>query len=227
MKKTFLVFSAHPDDLDFGCAGTVAKLTGQGNRVIYCIVANGEKGTRKVNKSKSEMVKLRRNEQRKAAGIVGVKEVIFLNEIDGEVENTKSLRKKLVRVVRRVRPEVVFSFDPASAAFNSFPRYHRDHRMTAEAVFDSLYPAAGSKAFFPNLKEKPQSIKEAWFYASLCPNLWVDITDTVQKKIKALLCHESQVVRQKKLKEMIFKRARENGKKKKVKYAESFRRLEL
>lgn len=232
-KKRFLVFSPHPDDVDFGCSGTVAKITKQGNEVIYCVVTNGEKGLGKDKDSLRKKInlrqiaKIREKEQKTAAGIVGVKKVIFLREKDGEVENAKELRKKLVRVVRQVRPEIVIGFDPANLAFDNFYRSHRDHRKVAEAVFDSLYPSSGSAAFFPELKEKPHQIKEAWFFGGNSPNFFIDISQTIDKKLSALKSHQSQIKNEKALEKRVLGWARETGKKKKMKYAEAFRRLEL
>ena len=227
MSKRILVFSAHPDDLDFGCAGTVAKLAKQGNKITYCIISNGEKGIDKVKTSRRAIISLRKQEQKRAAKIVGVREILFLNEKDGEVENTKSVRRKLVSVIRKVKPEIVFSFDPANFLFDNFYRYHRDHRQAAEAVFDALYPASGSEAFFQDLNRKPHSIKEVWFFATNHPNCWVDISKTIDKKIEALLAHRSQITDEKGFKKRIFKRARDMGRKKKMKYAENFRKLTL
>lgn len=227
MPKRILVFSAHPDDLDFGCAATVAKLVKQGNKIIYCIISNGEKGIHKIKSSKQAIISIRKKEQKRAARIVGVKDVIFLNEKDGEVENTKALRRKLVSIIRKIKPDIVFSFDPANFLFDNFYRYHRDHRKAAEAVFDALYPASGSEAFFQDLNRKPHTIKEVWFFATHRPNLWINISGTVDKKIEALLSHRSQITDEKEFKKRIFSRAREIGRKKKMRYAENFRKLTL
>ncbi len=227
MSKRILVFSAHPDDLDFGCSGTVAKLTKQGNKITYCIISNGEKGITKSKTSRQDIISLREQEQKRAASIVGVKDIIFLRERDGEIENTKALRRKVVNVIRKIKPDVVLSFDPANFLFDNFYRYHRDHRKAAEAVFDSLYPAAGSQAFFQDLKRKPHTIKEVWFFATYQPNLWIDISGTIGQKIKALLSHRSQISDEKELKKKIFDWARKIGKKKKMKYAENFRKIML
>lgn len=227
MKQKFLVFSPHPDDLDFGASGTVAKLTNQGNEVVYCIVTNGEKGTHKVKSSLQEMIRTREKEQKRAAKIVGVKKTIFLRERDGEVENTKQLRRKLVKVLRKTRPDVVLSPDPASLSFDNFYRYHRDHRVVGEAVFDALYPAAGSDAYFPDLSQKPHSLKEAWFFATDNPNLFINISQTIHKKIQALKAHKSQIKDPKRLEEMILSWAKKIGKKKKIRYAEAFRIVKL
>ena len=153
-KKKFLIFSAHPDDLDFGCAATTAKLTSDGHEVIYCILTNGEKGTHKIDQTTKDMVNMREGEQRAAGAVVGVREVIFLGQVDGNLEHTVDVRKAVVRVIRKVQPHIVISQDPGNQSFDNFYRFHRDHRITAEIVFDAIYPATGSKAFFPELADE-------------------------------------------------------------------------
>ena len=149
--QKFLVISPHPDDLDFGCAGAIAKLTKQGNIVEELIVSDGSKGNHVVGFNGKKLAAIRKKEEEAAAKILGVKKVHFLNEIDGEVENTKSLRKKIVKAVRKIKPDIILSFDPSSLQFESVYRSHRDHRMVAEASFDALYPAIGNSAFFSEL----------------------------------------------------------------------------
>jgi LmbE family N-acetylglucosaminyl deacetylase len=227
-KKKFLVFSAHPDDLDFGCAATVAKLTSEGNEVVYCVITNGEKGTQKVNHTKQQMVKLREKEQCAAGAAVGVRNVVFLRQTDGNLEHTSEVRKKVIRVIRETKPDIIISQDPGNHSFDSFYRFHRDHRITAEIVFDAIYPAAGSKAFFPELineKVHPHQIEEVWFYGTDRPNLFVNITNTIEKKIEALRCHDSQFHDFEKLADHVYQNARTQGKKKKMIHAEGFRKL--
>jgi LmbE family N-acetylglucosaminyl deacetylase len=223
-----LVFSAHPDDLDFGCSGTVAKLAQDGKEAVYCIITNGEKGIQKVDKPREQMIAMREEEQKRAAMAASVNKVVFLGEIDGDLENTKELRKKIVKVIREEKPDIIFAFDPANQCFDSFYRFHRDHRAGAEAVFDAIYPAAGSRAFFPEFADSqimPHQIKEAWFFGTERPNVYVDITDTIDKKIEALRQHEGQIYDMKEAENHVRKQASVIGKKNKMKYAEAFRRL--
>ena len=226
--KKILVFSAHPDDLDFGCSGTVAKMTEEGKEVVYCIITNGEKGIQKVNKARGTMIAMRKIEQKEAAKVVGVHKLIFLGETDGDLENTKDVRRKIVKAIREVKPDIIFSFDPANLSFDSFYRFHRDHRMAAEAVFDAMYPAAGSSAFFPELEEAgflPYQIQGAWFFSSASPNIFIDISKTIDRKIEALRRHEGQIGDMEEMEKRIRARARQEGKRKKMKYAEAFRSL--
>ena len=227
-KKKFLVFSAHPDDLDFGCAGTIARLTSDGNRVVYCIVTNGEKGTHKVKQTCAEMIAMREREQESAGRAVGVQKVIFLHHTDGDLEHTREVRRDITRLIRQEQPDIIISPDPGNHLFDSFGRFHRDHRITAEVVFDAIYPAVGSGAFFPELTGEellPHQIEGVWFYNTDKPNHFVNITETIRKKIEALGCHESQIKDMKMVAQMLRERARIVGRKKKMRYAESFRRL--
>ena len=224
-----LVFSAHPDDLDFGCSGTVAKWAGEGRGIYYCILTDGNKGKQKIKIPDHELIKIREKEQRNAAKVIGAKDVIFLKEKDGDLQNTKELRKKLVKVIRQIKPDIVMCFDPANRNFDNFYRFHRDHRISGEIVFDAVYPDAGSDAFFPELTKDypPHRIKEAWFYATNNPNVFVDISKTIDKKIEALKQHKSQIKDFKEVEERIKSWARKFGKRTKVKYAEGFRKVEL
>jgi LmbE family N-acetylglucosaminyl deacetylase len=228
-----LVISPHPDDLDFACAGTVAKLVKEGNEVSYVIVSDGSKGTRGIpeweNITEDELIELRKREQREAARVVGVEDVIFLGFKDGEIENTPRLREELVKQIRRFKPDIVFSFDPGSS-FDNFFRAHRDHRMVAEAVFDALYPASHNRLYFPHLIEQgyePHRIGEAWFFSTARPNKFIDITGTIEKKIEALACHKSQMRDMGRIAELVRERARELGQARGYRYAEAFRRVEM
>lgn len=223
-----LVFSAHPDDLDFGCSGTVAEWVKEGREVYYCILTDGSKG--KFTKiSDHGIIKIREKEQKNAAKVVGAKDIIFLRERDSELQNTKELRKKLVEVIREIKPDIVMCFDPANNSFDNFYRFHRDHRTSGEIVFDAIYPDAGSEAFFPELTKDypPHKIKEAWFYATDKPNVFVDISETIEKKFEALRQHKSQIIDFKKVEERVKSWASEFGKRAKVKYAEAFRKVDL
>jgi LmbE family N-acetylglucosaminyl deacetylase len=228
INKKFLVFSPHPDDLDFGCAGTVAKLVSEGHGVVYCVITTGERGTHKIKQTKEEMVAMREREQRAAAEAVGVNEVIFLRYADGDLEHTKEIRKHITKVIRQIRPNVILTLDPGNQRFDSFYRFHRDHRVAAEIVFDAIYPAVGSDAFFPELAQEdilPHQIDEVWFMGTDRPNYFVNITKTIGKKLEALRAHESQIKNMEEVEKRIRARARQAGRRKHMTYAENFRRL--
>lgn len=225
-----LVVSAHPDDVDFGCAGTVALWARAGARINYVICTDGDKGTGELPTRPQEISALRRQEQLAAARLVGVRDVIFLGFPDGEVENTRELRKQLVRWIREFKPEVVFCQDPANRVFENPYVSHRDHRMVSEAVCDSLYPACGNPNFFPELLEDalmPHKVKEAFFFGTHSPNHWEDITSVMELKVKAILSHKSQLKDPVSTEKFLRERFGEIGKQAGCLYAEPFRRLLL
>lgn len=228
--KRILVVSPHPDDSDFGSAGTIARLAREGHAIEELIISDGSKGSHKTGFGGKKLARIRQEEQKRSAAVLGVERVHFLGETDGELENTRTLRKKLVREFRRVGPDIVLSFDPSSIHFENMYRSHRDHRMAAEAVFDALYPATGNISFFPELIRegfKAHQVQEIWFFATPKPDRWVDVADTFPLKIQALVCHESQIWEAKDLEKRMRLRAQEQGKKKKLKLAETFRTLPL
>lgn len=225
-----LVISAHPDDVDFGCAGTVALLARAGARVNYLICTDGAKGAEELSAQPQEITALRRKEQVTAARLVGVQEVIFLGFQDGELENSLELRKELVRWMRNFKPEVVFCQDPANKAFENPYVSHRDHRMAAEAAFDALYPACGNPNFFPELLKEglgPHKVKEVFFFGTHSPNYWQDITSVMELKLQAVLSHKSQVKDPSSTEKFLLQRFKEIGEQVGFEYAEPFRRLLL
>lgn len=226
MKHKILAIGAHPDDLDFSCAGTTAKLIEEGSEVFYLIVSDGSKGGRDVKSGGKRLAAIRKKEQIEAVRFLGVKNVSFLGLVDGEVENTKSLRKEIVKEVRKIKPDIIFCFDPSNVIFDNPYRFHRDHRQAGEAVFDAVYPASGSPLFFPELLRqgyKPHQIKEFWFFAPSKPNKFIDINSTIEKKLKALALHRSQIENMKEFERRVRDWAKKSGKKSGHKCVEAFR----
>ncbi len=225
-----LVICAHPDDLDFGCCGTIALWRRAGAEVTYVVCTDGDKGSDDPTLSPEEIARIRQGEQRAAARVVGVDEVVFLGFPDGELENIPQLRRALVGAIRRFRPQTVLCQDPGNRGFENVFVAHRDHRAAAEAAFDAMYPAAGSPRFFPELIPRglgPHRVQEAYFFGTHAPNRWMDITATMDLKIKALLCHESQFGNRGDFEAFIRERFRAAGKAAGCEYAEPFRRLVL
>ena len=228
--KKFLIISPHPDDVDFSCAGTIVKLVKDGNQVEELIVSDGSKGSHKTEFGGRKLVELRKKEQRNAGKVLGVKAISFLGEIDGEVENTRNLRKKLVIFIRQRKPDVILCPDPFLFRFDRAGILHRDHRNAGEAVFDAVYPAVGNISFFPELLKKnlkPHAVQELWFWGSSKPNFVIDISKTMEKKVQALSCHESQIRNMKVLESRMKEWARKMGRPRKIRYAEAFRVLKL
>lgn len=190
-----LVVAAHPDDIESWCAGTVARMSEAGAHVEYLLLTSGDKGVEDAHPTPAEVAALREAEQRAAARLLGVRQVEFLRLPDGELEDTRRLRERVVRHLRRVRPEIVFTHDPE----RPYPPYttHRDHRVAGRVVLDAVYPAARDRRSFPeHLAQglEPHAVREVWLFSSAAPDTWVDIAPTVDRKIAARLAHASQTV---------------------------------
>jgi LmbE family N-acetylglucosaminyl deacetylase len=188
-----MVVTPHPDDAEFGVAGTVAHWTKNGKEVVYVVCTNGDKGTDDVTMKPEALTEIRREEQRAAAKLLGVREVIFLNHPDQGLEDTRAFRKEIVRLIRIYRPETVVTADP-------YRRYvwHRDHRITGQVTLDAVFPYARDHFSYPDLIKEgimPHKVKEMLFWAAEDVNFRSDITDTFEIKMAALRCHKSQVGR--------------------------------
>ncbi|MBN1369441.1 MAG: PIG-L family deacetylase [Dehalococcoidaceae bacterium] len=186
-----MVVAPHPDDAEFGIAGTVAKITSSGKEVVYVIVTGGEKGTDDPAANPDDIKAIRRAEQLAAASVLGVSEVQFLDFADGGLEDSYHCRLAITREIRRFRPRVVASTDP-------YRRYmwHRDHRITGQVVADAVYPFARNWPAFPELiKENlaPHTVSRMLFWGCEEPNHFEDITPVFDTKLKALRCHRSQI----------------------------------
>jgi LmbE family N-acetylglucosaminyl deacetylase len=228
--KRVLVISAHPDDVDFGCAGTLAKWAQQGAEIFYTLCTSGEKGTDDPAMTHLALARTREKEQRSAAAIVGAKEVVFLRKPDGELQYSLEFRGELVRVIRQFRPIVLFTHDPANRAFDNQYIFHADHRITGELAFDAVYPAALNRNYFPgHLAEglSPHAVSEIYFFATAQPNTWVDITSTLELKLRALRCHVSQIKEPRVMEEFVHSWFGAWGREKGLAYAERFRHLPI
>lgn len=186
-----LVIAAHPDDSEFGAAGTVAKWIREGRRVAYLICTSGEKGTTDPALTPEMLIGIREEEQRAAAQLLGVQGVTFLRQPDQGLEDTTELRKLIVRMLRTFRPDVVMTSDP-------YRRYiwHRDHRVIGQVVLDAVFPYARDRLAYPDLLAEglmPHKVRELYFWGTEDINFRSDITQTFDLKIAALRCHVSQV----------------------------------
>ena len=193
MDKTYdiMVVVAHPDDAEFGIAGTVAGWVKQGKSIVYVVCTNGDKGTSDRSLAPEKLAQIRQKEQRDAAAHVGVEEVIFLNMPDQQLEDSPQFRENIVRLFRRYKPTVVATSDP-------YRRYvwHRDHRIVGQVVLDAAFPYARDHLAYPEMLHEglePHKVKELLFFGSEDINHHVDITATFPEKLAALQCHKSQV----------------------------------
>lgn len=191
-----LAIAAHPDDVDFGAAGTIAQWTDAGLDVSYCIVTNGEAGGSDPSVSRAEMVTIRQAEQTAAAKHVGVSDLHFLGYPDGRVEPTIGLRKDLARVIRLLRPDRVVCPSP-ERNYNRLGASHPDHRAVGAAALDAVYPDSRNPFAFGDLLEReklePWTVREVWISGSPAPSQYVDITATFGRKLAALRAHVSQL----------------------------------
>jgi len=222
-----MVVSPHPDDAEYGVAGTVAHWTKKGKRVIYVVCTNGDKGTSDINMNPEFLADIRKKEQRAAADILGVSEVIFLDLPDQGLEDTPEFRKHLVCLIRQYRPNIIVTSDP-------YRRYiwHRDHRITGQVAIDAVFPYARDHLAYPDLLEKglrPHKVKEMWFWAAEDLNHRSDITATFDLKLAALRCHESQVQQLEipDLEDWLKKRCKILAKGEEFELAEAFHREEI
>jgi LmbE family N-acetylglucosaminyl deacetylase len=189
-----LVVVAHPDDIDFGVAGSVAMWTDAGIDVHYCLVTDGDAGGSDMTISRVDMAELRRAEQTAAAKIVGVTELHFLAFPDGRLEATLELRRAITRVIRTVRPQRVVAMSPIRM-FDRIYASHPDHLATGEATLCAVYPDARNPFAFPELVDEgyePWTVDEVLLTTHGESNRFVDITDAFDRKLAALKSHVSQ-----------------------------------
>jgi LmbE family N-acetylglucosaminyl deacetylase len=227
--ESAMAIVAHPDDIEFTCAGTLARWARAGTRISYVICTSGEVGIAEAGMSKAKAAEIRELEQRRAAEVAGAQEVIFLREPDGMLEATIKLRKKLVREIRRFRPEVVICGDPTIVWAGDTYINHPDHRAAATAALDATFPAAGQPNLFEELAKegfsahKPRKVYVTGWDQS---DLFVNISETIDIKVAALSAHKSQIKDwdpEQRIKEWAALR----GKGKEMAYAEGFRVVNL
>lgn len=189
-KKCVLAIGAHPDDLEFGCSMTVKKLIEEGYDAYYVIITNGENGCKKKVKTVQERVNIRKKEQLEAAKKTGVKKVYFFGEKDGFLEYKESIRKKLTLLIKALKPEIVFGFDPANHDFTSINLFHRDHRMAAILAFDAVF-AAKNEFIYPH-KNGLHKVGKMFLFVSNNPNYFIDISGDIDVKLDILSSYRSQ-----------------------------------
>jgi LmbE family N-acetylglucosaminyl deacetylase len=191
-----LVITAHPDDVDFGVAGSVARWVDEGAEVTYCVVTDGDAGGFDPAVPRSEIPAIRREEQTAAAKVVGVNELVFLGYPDGRLTVSLDLRRDLSRVIRQVRPDRVVCQSP-ERWYARIPASHPDHLAAGEAALCAVYPDARNPFAHPELMEEgldAHIVPEVWLMASPRPDVYSDVTDHFDAKVAALRCHVSQIV---------------------------------
>ncbi|MBA2287033.1 MAG: PIG-L family deacetylase [Ktedonobacteraceae bacterium] len=240
-----MVIGAHPDDADFGAAGTSALWAKQGKKVVWVIMTDGTEGTEVPSMVDTELMLTREQEQRLACETLGVQAVEFLRFPDGHLTNSEEARKAVVRLIRKYRPRVVFTHDPSQHIFAPDPDNkpdetaylnHPDHRATGNIVLDAIFPAVGNPHSYRELLLEgfePYQIHELYLFFTEHDNTYVDISETVALKAKGLQCHATQFGPEANMLEMVQKWAAETAKEAKEKkgldmqHAEAFRRIKL
>jgi LmbE family N-acetylglucosaminyl deacetylase len=191
-----MVIMAHPDDPEFFSGGAIAVWCAAGAAVTYLILTNGNKGSDDPTMTPEKLVAIRREEQLAAADVLGVKQVIFFDEPDGELQPTLQLRKRVVAEIRRYRPEAIITLDPTRYFYLNTYINHADHRAAGEVAIDAVFPAARNRMYHPELLYdglEPHTVKDVYLAGSVQPNRWVDISAVFETKLKAIRCHSSQI----------------------------------
>lgn len=226
-----MVIVAHPDDADFGIAGTIARWVRAGTVAHLVCCTSGDAGADDAALDPLELGRTREAEQRAAARIVGYEDVTFLHRPDGALSNDLALREQLVRLIRTFRPDAVLAMDPEVVILDNRFIQHTDHRQAAMAALDAVYPAARNAMAFTHLALNeglaPHATNTLLLFFSGQPTVWVDISDTLETKIEALRAHASQLRKPEELEAMIRGWAQEDGQRVGRSAAEAFRRVSL
>lgn len=220
-----MVVVAHPDDAEFSSAGTIARFSEAGFYVVVVVCTSGDKGTARRDISSPELAALREGEQLEASRRLGVAVTEFLRGGDGELEPNLELREKIVRMIRKHRPDIVITHDP----FRPYA-LHPDHRAVGTATVDSIYPTARDPLYFPEHLEsglEPHKVAELWLYGSESPDKFVDTSTTINRKVEALKAHASQVGTAETLDERMRERAANVGKDAGLPMAEAFKVIRM
>lgn len=220
-----MVIAAHPDDPEFGCAGTVLKWARAGRQITYVLLTSGDKGSRNPDLRPGQLAALREAEQRAAAADLGVQQVIFLRYPDGILENTLELRRQLAGLIRQHQPHIVMTIDP----WRHY-QLHPDHRAAGQAALDAVYAAREWYIFPEQLVDgvDPWRVQEVYLFWTDSPDYWEDITCCIEARIAALARHASQVgANHSELAQRIRQRAEEAGRQPGFAFAEAFKRIQL
>ncbi len=227
--KNILVILAHPDDPEFFCGATIAEWVKQGNKVSYCLLTKGDKGVNKEFQTTEDIRQLRMDEQTQAARQIGVEDITFLDNEDGYLVPTLELRKEVTRVIRQKKPQIMVTCDPTNYFMNDDYINHPDHRAAGQIAIDAVFPAAGNPLFFTELITDehlyPHGVEEVWLSLPKEPNLVLDVTNTWEKKVAALMQHHSQIGDQEAFKLRMSNRRANDSSDDTPRFEESFKRI--
>ena len=227
--QNILVILAHPDDPEFFCGATLAKWAREGHHITYILLTCGDKGfnavTTTANFSPDELCAIRHEEQYAAAKVIGAEAVYIMNNPDGYLVPDLNLRRDVVREIRKHKPDILVTCDPQNL-FAAYGINHPDHRAAGQVVLDAVFPAAGNETYSPELLEEglqPHMPKEVWCSLTMQPNVTLDVTDTWDIKLQAILEHKTQVQDAEKLIERFKSRRAENSTEENPRYEEHFK----
>ncbi|MDO9086644.1 MAG: PIG-L deacetylase family protein [Anaerolineaceae bacterium] len=227
--ESAMAIVAHPDDIEFSCVGTLARWVKSGTKVSYVLCTSGDVGIATPGMTRERAAEIREKEARSAAKIAGAIEINFLREPDGLLQPTLELRKKLVREIRRFKPEVVFTGDPTVVFASEYYINHPDHRAAATAALDAVFPAAGQPNLFQELEEEgltAHKVRKVYITGQQQTDIFISIDDTIEIKLAALRAHKSQFPNWdpgERVKQWAAERAKDKG----MQYAEAFRVITL
>jgi LmbE family N-acetylglucosaminyl deacetylase len=223
-----MTIQAHPDDQEFSVGGTLAKWARAGTRIISVVITSGDSGSNdpaKDGSHKQALAELREQEQRAANAVLGVAETVFLRYPDGELEPTIPLRKDLARLIRQYKPDTVLTGNPEAWFYGTDYVNHPDHRAAAQAACEAVFPSAGSRLMFTDLLAagyEPHDVSRLYIHGGEKSDTWIDITETLDVKIKALQQHVSQIPVDE-VGKWMTEWAADEAKDKGMQYAESYR----
>jgi LmbE family N-acetylglucosaminyl deacetylase len=226
--QNILVILAHPDDPEFFCGATLAKWARAGHHITYILLTCGDKGfnpSTQPDMTTDKLCAIRHDEQFAAANVIGAQAVHILDRPDGYLVPDLALRRDVARLIRKFKPDILVTCDPQNL-FAQYGLNHPDHRAAGQVVLDAVFPAAGSKVFFPELLAEgfaPHMPREVWCSLTSQPNVTMDVTDTWEVKIQAILEHKTQVQDVGKLIERMKTRRAEDSTEENPRYEEKFR----
>ena len=233
--RSAMAIYAHPDDIEFTVAGTVAKWARAGCKVIFVLITSGNAGTHDRKFTRKSLARMREREERESARILGAARVVFLHHDDCELVPALALRKELVRRIRRNRPEVVLCNDPQALFFGDRYINHPDHLAAGKAALEAVFPCAEMELLWPGTG-LPHKVHAVYVSSTVTPDTWIDVTDTIETKIAALSAHRSQLG-DRDISPFILERARDEARRapktdgkratRRPRYAEAFRVMRL
>jgi len=223
-----LVIMAHPDDPDFSCAGTAIQMASQGIEVTYMILTNGDKGNHNPLITRNQLILMRKEEQRAAAELSGVKDVIFMDEEDGFLRPTPGIRKRVTREVRRIRPQLIICSSPERYFSGNGYINHPDHRNAGLVALEAIFPAADNPMFYPDMANEgyhPHKISQLYVTGNDDADVEIEVTADMDTKIQAILSHKSQFAEPEKMKGWLKERWGDKQEDGSVRHYERFRGL--